>query len=465
MAEERSQVNVNDEYIEKYGFHEAENYTFKSRKGLDVEIVKEISRMKKEPEWMTDFRVRSYEAFVAKPMPNWGSEVLGQIDFNDIFYYIKPTDGQSKTWEDLPAEIKNTYDRLGIPEAEKKYLAGVGAQYESEVIYHSLAKDLESKGVLFTDTDSALRDHPEIFREYFGTIIPYTDNKFAALNSAVWSGGSFIYVPKGVKIDMPLQAYFRINAKNVGQFERTLIIVDEGAQVHYVEGCFLAGARIRVKGGEKPIEQIQVGDEVLTHKGRYRRVYNTMQRPYSGTIYNIKYFGDSRQMLRVTEEHPLLVVKRELLHNRNREFKPEWMAASQVKPGDYLAIPIPKTESQTQVSQKVVTIPFAHGRNDAHDRNVTLNLEPDFFRLLGYYYAEGHVDNEHYLTFTFNASETTYLEDTKELVTRYFGKAPNANKARLNGQTLVLSSTETARTFAREFGSSIRDKRVPEYVL
>ena len=241
MAEENTEVSVNtsatDEYIEKYGFHEEENNFFKSRQGIDVEIVRQISAMKKEPEWMTDFRVRSFEAFEAKPMPNWGSEVLQQIDFASIFYYIKPTDGQSKTWEDLPAEIKNTYDRLGIPEAEKKYLAGVGAQYESEVIYHSLAKDLADKGVIFTDTDSALRDHPELFREYFGTIIPYTDNKFAALNSAVWSGGSFIYVPKGVKIDMPLQAYFRINAKNVGQFERTLIIVDEGAQVHYVEGC------------------------------------------------------------------------------------------------------------------------------------------------------------------------------------------------------------------------------------
>ena len=237
MLEERTQVSVNDEYTEKYGFHEAENYSFKSRRGLDLDIVKDISRMKQEPEWMTDFRIRSYEAFEAKPMPNWGSEVLGQIDFNNIFYYIKPTDGQSKTWEDLPSEIKNTYDRLGIPEAEKKYLAGVGAQYESEVIYHSLAKDLESKGVLFKDTDSALREHPELFRQYFGTIIPYTDNKFAALNSSVWSGGSFIYVPPGVKIDMPLQAYFRINAKNVGQFERTLIIVDEGAEVHYVEGC------------------------------------------------------------------------------------------------------------------------------------------------------------------------------------------------------------------------------------
>ncbi len=237
MSDERTQVSVNDEYIEKYGFHEVENYAFKSRKGLDVEIVKDISRMKKEPQWMTDFRLRSLEVFYAKPMPNWGSEVLQQIDFNDIFYYIKPTEGQSASWEDLPAEIKNTYDRLGIPEAEKKYLAGVGAQYESEVIYHSLAKDLEEKGVIFKDTDTALRENPELFREYFGTIIPPSDNKFAALNSAVWSGGSFIYVPPGVKIDMPLQAYFRINAKNVGQFERTLIIVDEGAQVHYVEGC------------------------------------------------------------------------------------------------------------------------------------------------------------------------------------------------------------------------------------
>ena len=237
MAEEKSQVSVNDEYIEKYGFSEPENYTFKSRKGLDEEIVREISHMKSEPEWMTDFRLRSLEAFNGKPMPNWGSEMLGEIDFNDIYYYIKPTDKPASSWDDLPDEIRNTYDKLGIPEAEKKYLAGVGAQYESEVIYHNLAKDLEAKGVIFLDTDSALKQHPELFREYFGTIIPYSDNKFAALNSAVWSGGSFIYVPKGVKIDMPLQAYFRINAKNVGQFERTLIIVDEGAQVHYVEGC------------------------------------------------------------------------------------------------------------------------------------------------------------------------------------------------------------------------------------
>ncbi len=237
MAETKTQVEVNESYAEKYGFHEAENYTFKSRKGLDADVVTQISRIKGEPQWMTDFRLRALAAFQAKPMPNWGGPALKDIQFDDIYYYIKPTEEQAESWEELPPEIKNTYDRLGIPEAEKKYLAGVGAQYESEVIYHNLAKELADKGVIFLDTDSALREHPELFREHFGTVIPYTDNKFAALNSAVWSGGSFIYVPPGVKIDLPLQAYFRINAKNVGQFERTLIIVDEGAYVHYVEGC------------------------------------------------------------------------------------------------------------------------------------------------------------------------------------------------------------------------------------
>lgn len=237
MAEEKTQVAVNDEYLDKYGFHEAENYAFKSQKGLNADIVRQISAMKKEPEWMLNFRLKSLEAFEAKPMPNWGSEKLHGIDFGDIYYYIKPTEERANTWEDLPSEIKNTYDKLGIPEAEKKYLAGVGAQYESEVIYHSIAKDLADKGVIFLDTDSALREHPDLFRQYFGTVIPFNDNKFAALNSAVWSGGSFIYVPPGVHVELPLQAYFRINAKNVGQFERTLIIVDEGAQAHYVEGC------------------------------------------------------------------------------------------------------------------------------------------------------------------------------------------------------------------------------------
>src|ERR671929_195789 len=228
---------IREEY--QYGFanpDEAEDYFFKSGRGISHETVEAIAEHKDEPAWMRKFRHRSLDYFLARPLPAWGGNV-GEIDFENIYYYIRPTEKQASSWEDLPPDIKDTWDKLGIPEAEKKYLAGVGAQYESEVVYHKLQEDLERKGVIFLDTDTALREHEDIFKQYFGTIIPQNDNKFAALNSAVWSGGSFIYVPKGVSIDMPLQAYFRINAENMGQFERTLIIVDEGAYVHYVEGC------------------------------------------------------------------------------------------------------------------------------------------------------------------------------------------------------------------------------------
>jgi Fe-S cluster assembly protein SufB len=221
--------------INKYDFRTESKYVFKARKGIDADIVRQISEMKNEPAWMRDFRLNSLEIFNSKPMPRWGGNIA--IDFQDIFYYLKPANKQGKTWDEVPEEIKKTFDRLGIPEAEKKFLAGVKAQFESEVIYGSLKEDLGRQGVIFTDTDTAVREHPDLVREYFAKIIPPSDNKFAALNSAVWSGGSFIYVPKGVKVEFPLQAYFRINAENMGQFERTLIIVDEGAEVHYVEGC------------------------------------------------------------------------------------------------------------------------------------------------------------------------------------------------------------------------------------
>jgi len=221
--------------INKYDFRTDVKAVFKARKGLDAEIVHQISDMKNEPGWMREFRLKSLDIFNSKPMPKWGGNIA--VDFQDIYYYLKPAEQQGKSWDDVPEEIKKTFDRLGIPEAEKKFLAGVKAQFESEVVYGSLQEDLAKQGVIFTDTDSAVREHPDLVREYFSTIIPPTDNKFAALNSAVWSGGSFIYIPKGVKIDFPLQAYFRINAESMGQFERTLIIVDEGAQVHYVEGC------------------------------------------------------------------------------------------------------------------------------------------------------------------------------------------------------------------------------------
>jgi Fe-S cluster assembly protein SufB len=227
-------AGVKEEY--KYGWAMPERYTFKTRKGLDHEVIDQISDMKNEPDWMREFRHKALDIFWSKPMPTWGADLSG-INFDDIYYYIKPAEKQGRSWDDVPTEIKETFDRLGIPEAERKFLAGVGAQYESEVVYHSLREEWQRQGVIFLDTDTALREYPELFKEYFATVVPPTDNKFAALNSAVWSGGSFIYMPPGVHIEIPLQAYFRINAQNMGQFERTLIIVDEGASVHYVEGC------------------------------------------------------------------------------------------------------------------------------------------------------------------------------------------------------------------------------------
>jgi Fe-S cluster assembly protein SufB len=220
----------------KYGFAKPEEHVFKSSKGLNEEKIRQISAMKGEPEWMLEMRLKAYQTFLNKKMPGWGAD-LSEIDFDDIFYYIKPTDEQKKTWDELPENIKDTYDKLGIPEAERNFLAGVSAQYESEVVYHSLIEELQQQGVIFTDMDTGLREYPEIVKKYFSTIVPAADNKFSALNTAVWSGGSFVYIPKGVHVKIPLQAYFRINAQNMGQFERTLIIAEEGSFVHYIEGC------------------------------------------------------------------------------------------------------------------------------------------------------------------------------------------------------------------------------------
>jgi Fe-S cluster assembly protein SufB len=221
----------------KFGWADSDTAGADARRGLDEDVVRDISARKGEPEWMLDLRLKGLRLFNRKPMPTWGADLSG-IDFDNIKYFVRSTEKQATSWDELPADIKNTYDRLGIPEAEKQRLiAGVAAQYESEVVYHAIREDLEQQGVLFLDTDTGLREHPELFKEYFGSVIPVGDNKFASLNTAVWSGGSFIYVPPGVHVEIPLQAYFRINTENMGQFERTLIIVDEGAYVHYVEGC------------------------------------------------------------------------------------------------------------------------------------------------------------------------------------------------------------------------------------
>jgi Fe-S cluster assembly protein SufB len=229
-------TGIKDGY--EYGFHDSEkDYVFKAKKGLSREVVEEISSYKDEPQWMRDFRLKALEHFQARSMPIWSGGHMDVIDFQNIHYFVRASEKQGRTWDEVPEDIKNTFDKLGIPEAERKYLAGVGAQYESEVVYHQIREDLEKQGVIFKDMDTGLREHEDLVREYFSTVIPANDNKLAALNSAVWSGGSFVYVPPGVHVEMPLQAYFRINTENMGQFERTLIIADEGSFVHYIEGC------------------------------------------------------------------------------------------------------------------------------------------------------------------------------------------------------------------------------------
>jgi Fe-S cluster assembly protein SufB len=236
IAEQQALAGINADYKEKYGFFDPENYLFKAPKGLTRRLVEEISEYKSEPQWMREFRLKALDHFLARPQPTWGSPMLAEVDYDDIHYFVRASERPERDWDDVPEDIKRTFDRLGIPEAERKFLAGVGAQYESEVVYHQVREDLEKQGVIFLDMDSGLREHEDLVREHFATIIPPNDNKLAALNSAVWSGGSFVYVPPGVHVEMPLQAYFRINTQNMGQFERTLIIADEGSYVHYVEG-------------------------------------------------------------------------------------------------------------------------------------------------------------------------------------------------------------------------------------
>jgi Fe-S cluster assembly protein SufB len=261
----------------EYGWHDADVAGSNARRGLNEDVVRDISAKKNEPEWMLQLRLKGLRLFEKKPMPTWGSDLNG-IDFDNIKYFVRSTEKQAASWDELPEDIRNTYDRLGIPEAEKQRLiAGVAAQYESEVVYHAIREDLEQQGVLFLDTDTGLREHEDIFKEYFGSVIPVGDNKFAALNTAVWSGGSFIYVPKGVHVEIPLQAYFRINTENMGQFERTLIIVDEDAYVHYVEGCTAP-----IYSSDSLHSAVV---EIIVRKGARCR-YTTIQN-WSNNVYNL----------------------------------------------------------------------------------------------------------------------------------------------------------------------------------
>jgi Fe-S cluster assembly protein SufB len=317
-GDESALRDVRSDYDTQFGFHDDDvKYSFKSERGISAEVVRQISEMKNEPDWMTDIRLKAYAHFVERPTPQWGGGgALNDIDYDNIYYYVRATDKAGRTWDEVPPEIKDTFDRLGIPQAEQEFLQGVTAQYDSESVYHNIREDLEKKGVIFLDMDAALREYPEIVKEYFGTIIPYNDNKFAALNTAVWSGGSFIYVPPGVHVDMPLQAYFRINTNNMGQFERTMIIVDEGAYVHYVEGCTAPTY------SSDSLHSAVV--EIIVRKGGRCR-YTTIQN-WSNNVYNLvtkravayknatMEWVDANLGSKLTMKYPAVILKEEGAH-------------------------------------------------------------------------------------------------------------------------------------------------------
>ncbi len=443
----------------KFDFKDpTEKYAYTAEKGLSEKVVREISRDKDEPEWMLRYRLRALEHFLKRPMPAWGAD-LSQIDFDGIHYYVKPTDvHNASAWDLVPEQYRRTFERLGVPEAEQKFLAGVGAQYESLNVYHSLRKDLAEKGVVFSDVETALQTHPELVRKYFSTVVPIEDNKFAALNSAVWSGGSFVYIPRGVHVDLPLQAYFRINAQNVGQFERTLIIAEEGSSVHYLEGCFTKGTPIAALHGEKPIEEIREGDRVLTHKNSFRRVYWTQVRPYTGELYSIRVWGDSSQSIKVTEEHPFYAVSRTRLEYKNTAFKPRFVPARDLRKFDYLCMPIDRRVRSAEF--RAFSVMF-RGKPE----RIVLKTDADFFRLVGYYLAEGTTIGEHYLTFTFNVNESEYINDVVRLLESCFSKKPLVQSEYNEGVSLVLCSTKAARLFKSLFGNYAENKRVPGWVL
>lgn len=403
---------------DQYAFHDDIVYLAETKRGLTRETVEEISKLKDEPEWMLQFRLRAFDHFQKRKMPTWGGR-LDAIDFDKIVYYRKPSEREEKSWDDVPEQIKETFEKLGIPEAERKFLAGVGAQYDSEVVYHSVREELAALGVVFMGTDQALKEYPDIFRRYFGTIVPPEDNKFAALNSAVWSGGSFVYVPKGVEVPLPLQAYFRINGENTGQFERTLIVVDEGAKVHYIEGCLPEGELVSLGDAMVPIESVAPGTPALNSDGRLDAVVSSRRRTYSGDMLRLVPVSVGNAF-ELTPEHPVKAIRRERVAVSRRTTRPvarwdvsapkllaaepEWVPAGELVEGDLMCFPI------------------------ASDTRDHPELSDEMLRFLGYYLAEGSafrngVSDAPTVTLSFHIDEREEIEDAQQLMTALSGKA------------------------------------------
>jgi Fe-S cluster assembly protein SufB len=454
-------LNLDQDYTQKYGFHDDIQPVFQTERGLTRRVVEEISHQKNEPKWMREFRLQAYEIFMSKPMPTWGPD-LSQLNFDEIVYYIQPTDRKGRSWDEVPEEIKRTFDRLGIPEWERKFLAGVGAQYDSFTVYHNLAKQWEEKGVIFVDTDTAVREYPDLVKEYFGTVIPPTDNKFAALNSAVWSGGSFVYVPAGVHVDIPLQAYFRINAKNAGQFERTLIIAEEGAFVHYVEGCLPAGEQVCTESGWVNIESVKPGDFVLDEKGRRVKVRAVMTRPYTGEMIVIRPISP-HNTIRLTPEHPVLCVRREQVQYKRRarqphwkvevdtrlllEAQPEYVPAGELREGDFIVFPKPVASAEE--------VPFT----------------AEQLRLLGYYLAEGSAYIHRTLkvpmvTFTVGEHETEIIQDLTYLIEHLTGKRAQVVRQPKRHAVNITAYSHDLMAFCLEHaGKGAATKRLSEAIM
>jgi Fe-S cluster assembly scaffold protein SufB len=504
------QMDLREGYAEKYGFHDTEQHVFKSRKGLDRDIVTEISKHKNEPAWMLEYRLKALEIFEKKPLPTWGGDVSG-IDFQDMYYYVKPTSDEAKSWEDVPADMKRTFDKLGIPEAEQKFLAGVGAQYDSEVVYHKIKESLEKQGVIFLSCDHGLKEHPELFKQYFGTVIPSSDNKFAALNSAVWSGGSFIYVPKGVKVDVPLQAYFRINTKDMGQFERTLIIVDEDAYVHYVEGCTApiyssdslhsAVVEIIVKKGARcryttiqnwsnnvynlvtkravayanatmewidgnlgcitgdsgvlcnndvrPISQLEPGDHVyaLDAEMQWARK-QVLAKKYSGRQPVFRLRTENHREIRATANHPFLALSRQGKH-----LELAWKRLDTLTTEDRVAISgtVPDHGKPRQFE--------SFERSDRKAVRLPAESSDDLLWFLGFYVGDGYPDGNR-VNIAVPSTDKSFSR-VVEVVRDLFGIEPAVYK-----QTLRLSSVKLREWIASlGLGGRAHEKRIPGWIF
>ena len=433
--------------------------------GLNEELVRFISKEKNEPEWMLKKRLQGFSLFNKTKIPTWGPD-LSKLDLTKIKYFVDPGNKESTKWEDVPEEIRKVAERIGIPEAEKRELGGAGFQFDSNMAYHNLKKELEDQGVIFDNMDVAIHKYPELVKKYFMTsCIPVTDHKFIMLHAAVWSGGTFIYIPENVKVRIPLQAYFRMNALKGGQFEHTLIIADKNSEISYIEGCFTRGNLINTNPDYKPIEELEMGKRVLTHDGTYKKIKELYKMPYSGNLCKIKVYGNAIDEIEVTEDHPFLYVDKKSKRDRNKKFIPRWNLPRYFKKGDYLAVPINKTIVSNDYHE--VGIEKWFGRKQGYKKiSLKVPSSKEFFKLAGYYLAEGSISGGHYLNFSFNNKEVGFMDEVKNLLKKVFGieKVLDMKHKKNNGTSLVVCSTDLCKVF-EVFGKKANLKQIPTWMM